>query len=315
MRRSKFPIGWDEERVRRIITYYEEQTEEEAVAEDEAAFELSLKRDNFDSMRKDRQDHYRELERLRQEFVETFTIARIRDMDKDDYVEGRIVNGEIHRDTFCYWIEWKTRDLGGMRGGTARKFGLYVDRESQEYRFAKRFENEDQAIQCIREEIIRLIELGEGKDLRNIRKINLSPMFKGKILFLYFPSDFINIFSKKHVDYFLKRIGAYQESKNLHLIDKRERLVDWKNSDMVMREWNMFEFSDFLYIELGKPSKTIEIGIDLPGGLLEERTWRVSRSHPDKAVLHELVGTLTHKEAEEMQELIDEEFERIEGEW
>jgi len=39
MRQSKFPIGWDEERVRRVLAHYEEQTEEEAVAEDEAAFE------------------------------------------------------------------------------------------------------------------------------------------------------------------------------------------------------------------------------------------------------------------------------------
>jgi hypothetical protein len=39
MKRSKFPIGWDEERVRRVLAHYEEQMEEEAVAEDEAAFE------------------------------------------------------------------------------------------------------------------------------------------------------------------------------------------------------------------------------------------------------------------------------------
>ena len=38
MRQSKFPPGWDEERVRRLLAHYEEQTEEEAVAEDEAAF-------------------------------------------------------------------------------------------------------------------------------------------------------------------------------------------------------------------------------------------------------------------------------------
>ena len=31
--------------------------------------------------------------------------------------------------------------------------------------------------------------------------------------------------------------------------------------------------------------------------------------------LRELVGTLTHEEAEVMQKLIDEEFEKIEGEW
>jgi hypothetical protein len=33
------PPGWDEERVRRVLAHYETQTEEEAVAEDERAFE------------------------------------------------------------------------------------------------------------------------------------------------------------------------------------------------------------------------------------------------------------------------------------
>jgi hypothetical protein len=40
MKQGKFPPGWDERRVRRVLTHYE-QTEEEAVAEDEAAFEDS----------------------------------------------------------------------------------------------------------------------------------------------------------------------------------------------------------------------------------------------------------------------------------
>jgi hypothetical protein len=39
MSQSKFPPGWDEERVRKVLRYYEEQTEDEATAEDEAAFE------------------------------------------------------------------------------------------------------------------------------------------------------------------------------------------------------------------------------------------------------------------------------------
>ena len=39
MNQSKFPPGWNEERVRRVLAHYEEQTEEEALAEDEAAFE------------------------------------------------------------------------------------------------------------------------------------------------------------------------------------------------------------------------------------------------------------------------------------
>jgi hypothetical protein len=39
MRENRFPPGWDEERVRKVLAHYKEQTEAEAVAEDEAAFE------------------------------------------------------------------------------------------------------------------------------------------------------------------------------------------------------------------------------------------------------------------------------------
>jgi len=36
---SSFPSDWDEQRVQRVLAHYEQQTEEEAVAEDEAAFD------------------------------------------------------------------------------------------------------------------------------------------------------------------------------------------------------------------------------------------------------------------------------------
>jgi hypothetical protein len=38
MMTNKFPPGWDEQRVQRLLAHYELQTEDEAVAEDEAAF-------------------------------------------------------------------------------------------------------------------------------------------------------------------------------------------------------------------------------------------------------------------------------------
>ena len=36
---SSFPVGWDEERVQDLIRHYETQSDAEAMAEDEAAFE------------------------------------------------------------------------------------------------------------------------------------------------------------------------------------------------------------------------------------------------------------------------------------
>lgn len=35
---TNLPAGWDEARVQRVIAHYESQTEDEAIAEDEAAF-------------------------------------------------------------------------------------------------------------------------------------------------------------------------------------------------------------------------------------------------------------------------------------
>lgn len=35
---NRFPEGWNEKRVEQVLTHYENQTDEEAVMEDEAAF-------------------------------------------------------------------------------------------------------------------------------------------------------------------------------------------------------------------------------------------------------------------------------------
>ena len=40
-KKPNFPPGWDQERVQRVLQHYDSLTEEEAVAEDEAAFEDS----------------------------------------------------------------------------------------------------------------------------------------------------------------------------------------------------------------------------------------------------------------------------------
>ncbi|MDE3259312.1 MAG: hypothetical protein OYM47_15910 [Gemmatimonadota bacterium] len=36
---SRYPKGWEEDRVRRLLEHYESQTEDEAAAEDEAVLE------------------------------------------------------------------------------------------------------------------------------------------------------------------------------------------------------------------------------------------------------------------------------------
>jgi hypothetical protein len=38
MKANRFPAEWDEDRVKHLLAHYEAQTEEDATAEDEAAF-------------------------------------------------------------------------------------------------------------------------------------------------------------------------------------------------------------------------------------------------------------------------------------
>jgi hypothetical protein len=41
MKQAKYPAGWDEARVKRVLAHYEQQSDDEAVAEDEAAYECT----------------------------------------------------------------------------------------------------------------------------------------------------------------------------------------------------------------------------------------------------------------------------------
>ncbi len=35
MKKQRFPLGWDEERIRQVLSHYEKQREEQAASEDE----------------------------------------------------------------------------------------------------------------------------------------------------------------------------------------------------------------------------------------------------------------------------------------
>ena len=41
MKQNKFPLGWNDKRAKETLIHYESQTEDEAIAEDEAASEVA----------------------------------------------------------------------------------------------------------------------------------------------------------------------------------------------------------------------------------------------------------------------------------
>ena len=73
------------------------------------------------------QSEIQECQRQWRAFLKEWPLEKLKRMTLDQYVIG---NGE----SFCYWLEQKTIQLGGIRGGNAVKFGIYRPKGEPEAR-------------------------------------------------------------------------------------------------------------------------------------------------------------------------------------
>jgi hypothetical protein len=188
------------------------------------------------------QGSYKERESLRRDFEKLFPRDKILKLKPDEYVQGK-----GNKESFCYWIEWKLSELGHIQGTPVKKFGVFHSKKENSLQFTKEFKQRENPFGAVLTEIVSLLDAAAENDFEKIRDAKISPMFKGKILFLYFPKKFLNIYSPRHIDHFLGQLRLNEPGANIDLISKRELLVNFKNADEVMKDWSMFEFHDFLY--------------------------------------------------------------------
>lgn len=203
---------------------------------------------------------FKETEKRRQDFINHFTINHIRKMDIDEYVEGKNKSANI----FCYALEHTLGAYGLIKGGSARKFGIYYSQEQNDYIITQNWNygNPDKSFKHLRKALVELIIAGENDDIDTIRQSLLSPMFKGKILATYFPEKYLSIFSEEHLNYYIHRLDLdHKVTSKTDIIEKRKILVDFKNSNRIMAKWPLHAFSYFLYDKYpGSPKKSEDIG-------------------------------------------------------
>lgn len=208
----------------------------------------------FEPVRFADQSRHRKLEELRRSFVKRFPRSDISRLTLDKFVQGKGSN-----ESFCYWVERKMTDLGHIQGAPAKKFGVYYSKKKNSFQFAKKFKSKEDPFGTILKEIGCLLDAAEKDDIGAVQSANVSPMFKGKILFLYFPKRFLNIYSERHIDHFLCQLRLNEPDSKLDLISKRELLIKFKNADEVMKDWSVFEFHDFLYQAWPAPSRNAKV--------------------------------------------------------
>lgn len=185
------------------------------------------------------------LEELRRDFVTKFPVNQLHNMQIDDYVVGS------GKESFCYWLETKLRELGSIKGGSTadKKFGVYYNKAEGVYKTIPKWDADldaDKAFVNINKALNDLLIAGENDDTQAILKNPISPMFKNKILTAYYPDKYLNVFSEEHVDFFLSKLGIKFQS-HLDLEEKRKLLIEYKNNHDEFKSFNNYLFMVFLY--------------------------------------------------------------------
>lgn len=155
---------------------------------------------------------YKEHHRLNQEFLERFPLEKLKDMTIEQYTN-------LNRsDSFCYWLEIKTRILGSISGNSSFKFGIYQyntrpndDRARMsdgKYAWNSSYgKTARKAFENVKKAVVKAAESGFAGDLDAIESIELAPMIKWKIAFMYSNESIIPYYSLDRLRVIGERMG------------------------------------------------------------------------------------------------------------
>jgi hypothetical protein len=220
---------------------------------DEAIEQILSRQPNFVWSGKE-QTH---LDELRQIFCETHNKERISNLTKEDYLPGLGIKGG----NMSYDLEWGTRDLGSIKGGSKYKFGYEAD-----------FPKIKDLIQRV-VNVDALTAYGEGgllsEELETL--IKLSKEINGfktgrtvvpKLLSIYFPTIFIPLFNDQ--DFLLSKLlssGIDSENTGLKLYLENNHkflIIKQKLEQILGRNIDNYEFARLLYDAFPKESGSTE---------------------------------------------------------
>jgi hypothetical protein len=202
---------------------------------------------------------------IRDAFMKRFTPEFVAQMDIDDYVEGK---DATYKNSFCYILEFRLERMGMIRGSYALpKFAIIYSEDKGDYVFypnSKFGKDKDEIFANVRQEIVNLIDAGARDDYAALESNKLSPMFKGKIYYVYYPEKALPVYSEPHVDFFIRALGIPCDIDNTGAFEKRRLIVDWKNSSDVFKDHSTLEFMCFLYSSYGFKRETdiLKVGQD-----------------------------------------------------
>jgi hypothetical protein len=196
-------------------------------------------------------DEEMELEETRQKFVNYFNKTKIESLAVDEYFQGK---GK-KTGCFTYELEWATRTLGGIGGGSVYKFGYEADFDAIKTLLLDLLSFNDDINSFYQQDgelvdnILKVVD-----QTKNIKGLKSGMSLTGKFLRMYYPNTFIQIFN--HQEHFLKQlildytpqyVGLELFLRNNYLLLKvKDKFLD-KIPDPEQGKITNFQFMKLLY--------------------------------------------------------------------
>lgn len=180
------------------------------------------------------------LYKLKQDFLETWPIDQLEKMTINQYTDIKREN------SFCYWLEHITRDLGSIVGGSSYKFGVYKmdtisktesvtnkDNDGVYAWYTKYGNSANEAFETIKSLIVNVANYANNNNLSLIDNIDLGDAFKWKIAFMYSDFQVVNIFKSDALKFIVRKLYTSETlpenvgELNHFIISKKEDDVDF----------------------------------------------------------------------------------------
>lgn len=141
--------------------------------------------------------------KLLNDFLTAFPLETLSEMPLDKYTN-------LNRtDSFCYWVESKTHELGSIRGGSSYKFGIYKYNEKPKDTrerfmcddtyawYTKNGNSAEEAYTLVRSDIVKIANYARNGEFEAIDSITtFGNVFKWKIAFLYSNEQLVPIYNR-----------------------------------------------------------------------------------------------------------------------
>lgn len=192
------------------------------------------------------QDLIDESEKVRGSFLKKYPVGSWKTMPLDEFVIGS------GKQTLCWWLEYNSRVLGSIKGGNSTKFQIYLSKKGEYVYDRNSFSSPAEAWEVMRGEIVEMLRLASDGRFEELDRKNQilykANTFRGKLLYIYFPDQFLPIYALDHLYSYLMQLGIPKVKwENKSAATSNRVLWTYKNSSPLFKDWNPLHFMRMLY--------------------------------------------------------------------